>query len=239
MKIALLGYGKMGKTIEKIALNRGHKISLKANQTPTSEELNAVDAAIDFSVPHAAFQNLSACFKNQIPVACGTTGWLNQYQEAVELCKQHKAKFIYASNFSLGVNLFFELNETLAKMMRKFEAYQVGMKEIHHTEKLDAPSGTAISLAEQIIENSNYNNWKHPAYNLAKNELGIEAERIEDVKGTHTITYTSEIDSIEITHKAHSREGFALGAVLAAEWLANKKEPGVYQMKDVLNTLKS
>ncbi|MFO7703022.1 MAG: 4-hydroxy-tetrahydrodipicolinate reductase [Psychroflexus maritimus] len=239
MKIALLGYGKMGKTIEKIALNRGHKISLKANQTPTSEELNAVDAAIDFSVPHAAFQNLSACFKNQIPVACGTTGWLNQYQEAVELCKQHKAKFIYASNFSLGVNLFFELNETLAKMMRKFEAYQVGMKEIHHTQKLDAPSGTAISLAEQIIENSNYNNWKHPAKNLAKNELGIEAERIEDVKGTHTITYTSEIDSIEITHKAHSREGFALGAVLAAEWLANKKEPGVYQMKDVLNTLKS
>ncbi len=239
MKIALLGYGKMGKTIERIALNRGHEISLKASHTPTSEELKGVDAAIDFSVPNAAFQNLSSCFKNQIPVACGTTGWLDQYQEAVQLCNQHKAKFIYASNFSLGVNLFFELNETLAKMMNKFEAYQVGMKEIHHTQKLDAPSGTAISLAEQIIENSNYTNWKHPAKNLAKNELGIEAERIEDVKGTHIITYTSEIDSIEISHKAHSREGFALGAVLAAEWLANKKEPGVYQMKDVLNTLKS
>ncbi len=239
MKIALLGYGKMGKTIERIALDRGHEICLKANQTPTADELNCADAAIDFSIPKAAFSNLSACFQNQIPVACGTTGWLDKYDEAVNLCQKNNSKFIYASNFSLGVNLFFELNETLAKMMRKFDEYEVHMKEIHHTQKLDAPSGTAISLAEQIIENSNYSSWKHPAEKLQKYELGIDAERIEDVKGTHSITYTSSIDDIEITHKAHTRDGFALGAVLAAEWLAQKEKPGVYQMKDVLKTLKS
>lgn len=239
MKIALLGYGKMGKTIEKIALERGHSICLKASSTPSDAELSQADAAIDFSVPNAAFNNITKCFENKIPVACGTTGWLDQYKEAEEICLHHQAKFIYASNFSLGVNLFFELNETLAKMMSKFEQYSVSMKEIHHTQKLDAPSGTAITLADQIIQHTNYKSWKHPAKNLQSTEIGIEAERIDDVKGTHNITYASTIDDIEITHKAHTRDGFALGAVIAAEWLAQKKESGVFQMKDVLQSLKS
>lgn len=174
MKIALLGYGKMGKTIEKIALERGHSICLKASSTPSDAELSQADAAIDFSVPNAAFNNITKCFENKIPVACGTTGWLDQYKEAEEKCLHHQAKFIYASNFSLGVNLFFELNETLAKMMSKFEQYSVSMKEIHHTQKLDAPSGTAITLADQIIQHTNYKSWKHPAKNLQSTEIGIE-----------------------------------------------------------------
>ncbi|AUC80884.1 4-hydroxy-tetrahydrodipicolinate reductase [Lacinutrix sp. Bg11-31] len=231
MKIALLGYGRMGKTIETIALSRGHKIVIKTSETVTSE-ITKADIAIDFSIPTAAFGNISNCINNNIPVISGTTGWLDHYDKIVDLCQQKKGAFIYASNFSLGVNIFFELNKTLAKMMSALEDYNVSLEEIHHTKKLDAPSGTAISLAKDIVENHNqFNSWQ-----LDANEekvLPITAKRIENVPGTHNITYKSEVDTIKIEHIAHSRQGFALGAVVAAEWLIGKT--GVYTMKDVLN----
>ena len=231
MKIALLGYGRMGKTIETIALSRGHEIVIKTSET-VSSEITKSDIAIDFSIPNAAFGNISNCINNNIPVISGTTGWLDSYDEIVALCEQKKGAFIYASNFSLGVNIFFELNKNLAKMMSALEDYNVDLEEIHHTQKLDAPSGTAISLAEDIIENHNsFNAWQ-----LDGNEdkvLPITAKRIENVPGTHNITYKSEVDTIKIEHIAHSRQGFALGAVVAAEWLVGKT--GVFTMKDVLN----
>ena len=231
MKIALLGYGRMGKTIETIALSRGHEIVIKTSET-VSSEITKADIAIDFSIPNAAFGNISNCINNNIPVISGTTGWLDSYDEIVALCEQKKGAFIYASNFSLGVNIFFELNKNLAKMMSALEDYNVDLEEIHHTQKLDAPSGTAISLAEDIIENHNsFNAWQ-----LDGNEdkvLPITAKRIENVPGTHNITYKSEVDTIKIEHIAHSRQGFALGAVVAAEWLVGKT--GVFTMKDVLN----
>ena len=231
MKIALLGYGRMGKTIETIALSRGHEIVIKTSET-VSSEITKADIAIDFSIPNAAFGNISNCINNNIPVISGTTGWLDSYDEIVSLCEQKKGAFIYASNFSLGVNIFFELNKNLAKMMSALEDYNVDLEEIHHTQKLDAPSGTAISLAEDIIENHNsFNAWQ-----LDGNEdkvLPITAKRIENVPGTHNITYKSEVDTIKIEHIAHSRQGFALGAVVAAEWLVGKT--GVFTMKDVLN----
>ena len=233
MKIALLGYGKMGKTIEKIAIDRGHDIVLKVTDDIENKDLSQVDVAIDFSVPSAAFKNITTCFKQQVPVICGTTGWLEQYDEAVEICKTQKAAFLYASNFSIGVNLFFDLNEKLAKMMAPFKDYEVEIEEVHHTQKLDAPSGTAISLAKQIIANSEKENWKLDT--AKENEIPIYAKRVDDVPGTHTISYKSEIDSIEITHTAHSRAGFALGAVIAAEWIKDKK--GVFSMKEVLSGL--
>ncbi|MCV9930558.1 4-hydroxy-tetrahydrodipicolinate reductase [Flavobacterium sp. LS1R49] len=230
MKIALLGYGKMGHVIERIALERGHEIVLKKDESNTYEGLETADVAIDFSVPTAAVSNISNCFNTNIPVVSGTTGWLEHYDEMVALCNEKKGGFISSSNFSLGVNIFFELNEQLAKMMAKFDSYKVEMEEIHHTQKLDAPSGTAISLAKGVIENSNYSNW---TMDEAKpNQIHIEAKRIGTVPGTHTVTYNSGIDSIEIKHTAHNREGFALGAVIAAEWLAGKQ--GIYTMKDVL-----
>ena len=237
MKIALLGYGKMGKTIEKIALDRKHEIVLKQSSAPIDEEaLQQADVAIDFSIPEAAFTNISTCFQLQVPVISGTTGWLSKYDEACALAKQNEGKFIYASNFSLGVNLFFQLNTYLAKMMANFTAYTVNLEEIHHTEKLDAPSGTAITLAEGIVnENSKYSDWKYPSSEAKDHQLPIEAKRIEDVKGTHSIQYTSEIDDMEIKHTAHSRDGFALGAVIAAEWLLKTTQPGIYSMKDVLH----
>lgn len=230
MKIALLGYGKMGQVIERIALERGHEIVLKKDQFNTYEGLETANVAIDFSVPSAAVANISACFNNNIPVVSGTTGWLEHYDEMITLCNEKKGGFISSSNFSLGVNIFFELNEHLAKIMAKFDNYKVDMEEIHHTQKLDAPSGTAISLAKGVIENSNYTNW---TLDEAKStEIHIETKRIGTVPGTHTVTYNSGIDSIEIKHTAHNREGFALGAVMAAEWLAGKQ--GVFTMKDVL-----
>lgn len=233
MKIALLGYGRMGKTIEKIAIERGHEVVLKIDENIEDYDLSLADIAIDFSVPQAAFNNITTCFNYQIPVICGTTGWLENYEKAVEICEQENSAFIYASNFSIGVNLFFELNEKLAKMMRAFSNYSVEIEEIHHTQKLDAPSGTAISLAQQIIENSSKKAWK--LNKAVENEIPIYAKRIDNVPGTHTVSYKSEIDSIEIKHTAHSREGFALGAIIAAEWLKDKK--GVYTMKDVLSGL--
>ena len=230
MKIALLGYGKMGKVIEKIASERGHEIVLRKDQNNTFDGLENADVAIDFSVPDSAFINISECLNNEIPVISGTTGWLANYLNVVELCNVKNGSFIYASNFSLGVNIFFELNDYLAKMMANLQQYKVSMEEIHHTQKLDAPSGTAITLAEGIINHTNYVNWTLET--PISNEIHIEAKRIENVPGTHSIFYDSEVDQIEIKHTAHSRAGFALGAVVAAEWLIGKK--GVFTMKDVL-----
>jgi 4-hydroxy-tetrahydrodipicolinate reductase len=230
MKIALLGYGKMGQVIERIALERGHEIVLKKDEFNTYEGLSTADVAIDFSIPSVAVTNISSCFHANVPVISGTTGWLEHYDSMVTLCTEKKGAFISSSNFSLGVNLFFELNEYLAKMMSKFDSYTIGMEEIHHTQKLDSPSGTAISLAKGVIENSNYTNWTLDK--PLENQIYIEAIRTEDVPGTHTVTYNSVVDSIEIKHTAHNRDGFALGAVIAAEWIVGKQ--GIFTMKDVL-----
>jgi 4-hydroxy-tetrahydrodipicolinate reductase len=230
MKIALLGYGKMGQVIERIAKERGHEIVLKKDENNTYEGLSTADVAIDFSVPTAAMPNISNCFLANVPVISGTTGWLEYYDDMVALCTAKNGAFISSSNFSLGVNIFFEINEYLAKMMAKLDTYSIEMEEIHHTQKLDAPSGTAISLAKGVIENSKYTNWTLEA--AATNEIHIEAKRIGTVPGTHTVTYNSTVDSIEIKHTAHNREGFALGAVIAAEWIVGKQ--GVFTMKDVL-----
>ena len=231
MKIALLGYGRMGKEIEKIALQRGHEIVIKTN-SDASFDINLADVAIDFSIPTSAYRNISNCINNKVPVISGTTGWLEKYDEAVQLCTEKKGAFIYASNFSLGVNIFFELNNQLAKMMNNLGDYNITMEEIHHTKKLDAPSGTAITLADGIIKNSSKSDWKLDG-EISEKSIPIIAKRIPDVPGTHTVDYSSEVDSIEITHTAHSRKGFALGAVVAAEWIRNKE--GVFTMKDVLN----
>lgn len=230
MKIALLGYGKMGKTIERLAAERGHEIVLKITEDIDKADLHKADVAIDFSVPDAAFKNITTCFGNQVPVVSGTTGWLGKYDEAVKRCRENNSAFIYASNFSLGVNLFFELNRNLAKLMNKFPEYKVAIEEVHHIQKLDAPSGTAITLAEQIVQHSAKTGWKLDV--AAENEIPVTAKRIENVPGTHTISYDSDVDTIKIEHVAHSRDGFALGAIIAAEWLQYKK--GVYSMKDVL-----
>lgn len=231
MKIALLGYGKMGKMIEQIALSRGHEIVLKIDANDKDYDITVADAAIDFSIPDSAFNNITNCIKHNVPVISGTTGWLDKYSKAVEICKQHNGAFIYASNFSLGVNVFFHLNEYLAKLMANISQYNISMEEIHHTQKLDAPSGTAITLAEGIIRNTGKKAWKLDV--AEENEIPIVAKRIENVPGTHTVTYSSEVDTIAITHTAHNREGFALGAVIAAEWIQGKH--GVFSMKDVLN----
>jgi 4-hydroxy-tetrahydrodipicolinate reductase len=231
MKIALLGYGKMGKTIERLALERGHEIVLKVDKEDTNIAINKADVAIDFSLPEAAFKNITLCLENGVPVVSGTTGWLENYENAVALCQQMKGAFVYASNFSLGVNLFFELNRKLAELMQPFQQYSVSLEEIHHTRKLDAPSGTAITLAEGIIENTAYTGWSLDQTKL--NAIPIVAKRIADVPGTHLVSYNSSIDQIEIKHTAHNRDGFALGAIVAAEWLFGKT--GVFSMKDVLN----
>ncbi|MGB5417613.1 4-hydroxy-tetrahydrodipicolinate reductase [Algibacter sp.] len=232
MNIALLGYGKMGKTIEQIAISRGHNVVLTIDKGDTDYDITKADVAIDFSIPDVAFNNISNCINNNVPVISGTTGWLDKYDDAVALCKEKKGAFIYASNYSLGVNIFFELNKTLAKMMSALKQYNVSMEEIHHTQKLDAPSGTAITLANGVIENhDSYTNWKLDEG--GEKTIPIKAKRIEDVPGTHTVTYESEVDTINIEHIAHTRQGFALGAVVAAEWIAGKK--GVFTMNDVLN----
>lgn len=224
----------MGQVIERIALERGHEIVLRKKSTDSFEGLEKADVAIDFSIPDAAVGNISTCLDQGVPVVSGTTGWLEHYPKMAALCEEKQGAFIYGSNFSLGVNLFFALNVQLAKMMAKFPEYKASMEEIHHTQKLDAPSGTAISLAKDIIEHSDYSSWALPGATPAKNdELLIDAQRIENVPGTHSVFYDSAVDSIEIKHTAHSREGFALGAVIAAEWLHGKS--GIFTMKDVLN----
>jgi len=231
MRIALFGYGKMGQMIEQVALNRGHEIIAKIDEHTQNINFSSMDVAIDFSMPEAAFGNISKCIKNNVPIISGTTGWLDNYNDAVTLCKENDGAFIYASNFSLGVNIFFELNNYLAKMMKKLPEYKASLEEIHHTQKLDAPSGTAITLAEGIIKNSSYTQWKLDE--TSENIISITSKRIGTTPGTHTVAYDSDVDSIEIKHTAHNREGFALGAVIAAEWIIGKT--GIFSMRDVLN----
>lgn len=237
MNIALLGYGKMGHAIEEIALQRGHHIVLRINDLNlndlTKENITKADVAIEFTNPESAADNILFCFENHIPVISGTTGWLHQLKIIEDKCKASDGSFLYASNYSIGVNIFFELNKKLAALMKEHTEYEIQLEEIHHTQKKDAPSGTAITLAEEIINSSDQKNeWVN---NLTenKNELSIISKRIEDVPGTHSVKYASPVDEIEIIHTAHNRTGFAKGAVLAAEFVANKK--GIFSMKDVLN----
>lgn len=232
MKIALFGYGKMGKVIDKIAKNRGHKIIYRIDENSINYDLKKVDVAIDFSTPKAAFSNINMALENSIPIISGTTGWLDNYNKAVKLCNEKNGAFLYASNFSLGVNIFFEINRQLAKIMSNHPEYVIKMKEIHHIEKIDAPSGTAITLAESIIKETDYQKWSLNK-DFKENEISIEAQRLSDKTGTHEVIYKSDIDEIKIKHVAVNREGFGLGAVIAAEWLIGKK--GVFSMKDVLN----
>lgn len=231
MKIALLGYGKMGQIIERIAVERGHEIILRKEETNTFDGLEIADVAIDFSAPSVAVTNISTAINAGIPVISGTTGWLDDYHFIEKLCYEKNAAFLYGSNFSLGVNLFFELNDYLAKMMSKFKEYNVSMQEIHHTHKVDKPSGTAISLANSIINHTSKNNWAIENPNI--DDVFIDVKRTDEVPGTHSVFYNSEVDFIEIKHVAHNREGFALGAVIAAQWIIGKK--GVFSMKDVLD----
>lgn len=236
MKIALIGYGKMGKIIEKIALDRGHEISYKIDFDNIEDLQNitakTVDVAIEFTTPEQAFENISHCLRNAVPVVSGTTGWLDKFSDIKSLTQHQKGAFFYASNFSVGVNIFFKINEFVARMMENHIDYQVSMEEIHHTEKKDAPSGTAITLAQGILKNlTRKEHWKlAPAQ--ADTTIEINALREPNVPGTHQIKYASEIDTIDIKHTAHSRKGFALGAVLAAEWLPSKQ--GCFGMDDLL-----
>ena len=231
MKIALVGYGKIGKIIDEIATQRNHEIVARLNESPTSENLNNADVVIEFSNPEVAFNNIKTCLENNIPVICGTTGWLDQKSEIEKIAAENNTAFLYGSNFSLGVNLFFALNEKLANLMKNFPEYNVQLEEIHHTHKKDAPSGTAISLAEGIIKNDQrFEGWK--LEETKEKELGIFAIREDEVPGTHSVFYKSSVDEIEIKHTAYSRNGFALGAVIAAEWIQGKT--GNFSMKDVL-----
>ena len=236
MKIALIGYGKMGKAIEEIALEKGHEIVLKIDvgnsDEFTKENLQRADAAIEFTGPHSAFDNVKKCIEFGVPVISGSTGWLDKWNEISAMCETHNGCLVYSSNYSIGVNLFFELNKQLAKLMEPYDTYDVQMTEIHHTEKKDAPSGTAITLAEQILSNmGRKNQWVNsPSTNAT--DLVITSERIDPTPGTHTVAYRSPIDTIEITHTAHTRKGFASGAVLAADFAKNKS--GIFTMKEVL-----
>ena len=220
----------MGKVIERICLERGHEIVLKKEEFNTFDGLSTADVAIDFSAPNVAVTNISAAINHGIPVVSGTTGWLEDYHLIEKLCHEKNGAFLYGSNFSLGVNIFFELNDYLAKLMAKFKQYTVSIEEVHHTQKLDKPSGTAISLANAIINHTDKNNWA--IENPKEEDIFIDVKRIDDVPGTHSIFYNSDVDFIEIKHVAHNREGFALGAVIASEWIIGKK--GVFSMKDVL-----
>jgi 4-hydroxy-tetrahydrodipicolinate reductase len=236
MKIALIGYGKMGKAIEEIALQKGHEVVLRIHidntEEFTTDNVQKADVAIEFTGPDSAFNNISKCIEAGVPVVSGSTGWLDKWEDIKTLCKKHNGSLIYASNYSIGVNLFFELNKYLSKLMATYDEYDVKMEEIHHTQKKDAPSGTAITLAEQVLEN--ITSKKHWVNHISDNddELEIISERIDPAPGTHKIKYTSAIDDIEIIHTAHNRLGFAGGAVKAAEFLKDKN--GIFTMKDVL-----
>ncbi len=237
MRIALIGYGKMGKAIEEIALQRGHTIAIKIDQPNleefTKENLANADAAIEFTSPHSAFDNVKKCIDFGVPVICGSTGWTERLEEMKKYCTKNNGAFIYSSNYSVGVNIFFEVNKKLAALMAPHSDYEVILDETHHTQKKDAPSGTAITLAEQILEH--IDRKKQWVNNLSDNtqDLEIISQRIDPAPGTHSIKYSSVIDDIEIIHTAHNRTGFATGAVLAAEFIKDKK--GFYSMKDVLN----
>lgn len=236
MNIVLMGYGKMGKVIEKVAQSRGHNIvaRIDVDNRQEFESLSAsqIDAVIEFSHPSSAFQNVKSCLEKGVPVVCGTTGWLEQKPEIEAIATQKGGAFFWSSNYSIGVNLFFELNKKLAQLMSPQKQYSVSTTEIHHTEKKDSPSGTAITLAEGIIQNNiNKNKWINNEI-PTDNEVAIWSAREGKVPGTHIVKYISEIDQIEISHVAHGREGFALGAVIAAEWIVGKK--GVFGMKELL-----
>jgi 4-hydroxy-tetrahydrodipicolinate reductase len=224
MKIALLGYGKMGKEIEQTALERNHEIGLIIDISNTQDlnkkNLSAVDVAIDFSTPDSAYRNILTCFESDTPIVCGTTGWLDKFDEVNRLCKEKGSAFFYAPNFSLGVNIFFNLNKYLARIMNNFRDYDCSVEEIHHIHKLDAPSGTAITLSRDLIDL------------IDRKSIRITAIREAEVPGTHSIIYDSAVDSIEIRHRAKSRKGFALGAVMAAEFLCGRK--GYFTMSDLL-----
>jgi len=245
MKIVLLGYGKMGQLIEKFVLKRGHEVVLTVDalnrDAITVEDLMGADVAIDFSTPDAALSNISLCFEAGLPIVVGTTGWYEHLQEVMEVCVEADQALLYGSNFSIGVNIFFHVNRLLAKAMDPYKQYDVQVEEIHHIHKLDAPSGTAITIAEGILDNStSKNTWVNEVIGSSESgfvnkpeELLIESLRIEEVPGTHTVLYSSEVDQIEFKHTAHNREGFALGAVVAAEWLCGKK--GFYQVTEMFD----
>ena len=237
MRIALIGYGKMGKAIEEVALLRGHDIVLKIDQPNlhdfTRENIAKADVAIEFTSPHTAFDNIKSCIEFGVPVVCGSTGWAEQLEEMKKNCMDKNGSFIYSSNYSVGVNIFFEINKKLAELMASHKDYKVILEETHHTQKKDAPSGTAISLAEQVLERvKRKKQWVNEISDNPE-ELEIISKRIDPAPGTHSIKYSSAIDDIEIIHTAHNRKGFATGAVLAAEFLKDKK--GFFTMKDVLN----
>jgi 4-hydroxy-tetrahydrodipicolinate reductase len=237
MKLALIGYGKMGKAIEEIALKQGHSVVLKINSQNkhelTAENLQQADVAIEFTSPEYAVANMFICFDAGIPVVCGSTGWLTRLAEVEKYCTTKNGSLLYASNFSIGVNIFFELNKKLASLMASQPNYEISIEETHHTQKKDAPSGTAISLAEQVLDHvQRKTSWVNN-HSVIENELSIISKRIDPAPGTHIIKYSSEVDSIEITHTAHNRRGFAGGAVLAAAFLHGKN--GIFQMKHVLN----
>jgi 4-hydroxy-tetrahydrodipicolinate reductase len=246
MKIALLGYGKMGKIIEKIALDRKHEIVLKIDNNNlydlTIENLQQADVAIEFSTPSTVLGNIETCFKAGVPVVVGTTGWHHEMAQIKEQCEYGKNSLLYGTNFSVGVNIFFHVNKILAKLMNSHPYYDVQVEEIHHTQKLDSPSGTAITIAEGIINNLDAKaGWVNiltgdntaDDANVASDQLLIESHRIDSVPGTHTVIYDSEVDTIEFKHTAHNRNGFALGAVLAAEWIQNKK--GFFSVEDMFD----
>jgi 4-hydroxy-tetrahydrodipicolinate reductase len=239
MKIALIGYGKMGKAIEEIALLKGHEIVLKISDQNledfTKENLQQCDVAIEFTNPESAIANMRMCIDTGVPVVCGSTGWVAQEGDIKKYCTENNGTLLYASNFSIGVNIFFEVNKKLAALMTAQKDYTVSIEEVHHTQKKDAPSGTAISLAQQIIsERSDKNKWRLGNTTNA-DEIGITSKRIDPAPGTHYVKYTSEVDDIEIVHTAHSRKGFAMGALAAAAFLQDKK--GIYNMADVLKNL--
>ncbi len=247
MKIALLGYGKMGKIIEKIATDRKHEIVLKIdydNQHElTAENLQKADVAIELSTPATAISNIEACLAADVPVVVGTTGWYNELPRLKQLCTDGNHAMVYGTNYSVGVNIFFHINKILAKLMSEYAYYDVQVEEIHHTQKLDSPSGTAITIAEGIIENvGSKKEWVNVLASdntettedpLKNDQLLIESFRMENVPGTHTVIYDSEVDSIELKHTAHSRAGFGLGAVMAAEWIKDKK--GCHPVQDMFN----
>lgn len=244
MKIAILGYGKMGRIIEQFAFERGHEVVLKVNVDNTDDltvaNLRLADVAIDFSTPDSVLSNIELCFEANVPVVVGTTGWYAKLQEVKDKCVAGNNTLLYASNFSVGVNVFFFVNKVLAKIMNRYPQYEVQVEEIHHTEKLDSPSGTAMTIAEGILaELDRKSEWVNELIDSndevipKPDQLLIESHRIEDVPGTHTVIYSSEVDNIEFKHKAHSRAGFALGAVIAAEWLEDKT--GFFNITDMFD----
>ncbi|AFJ90543.1 4-hydroxy-tetrahydrodipicolinate reductase [Blattabacterium sp. (Blaberus giganteus)] len=234
MNIAIIGYGKMGKAIEKIAKIRNHKISLCYDGTPSLQILknSNSDVAIEFSQPHSAFDNVKVCIENDVPVVSGTTGWMERFETIKKICKEKNGSFLYSSNFSIGMNIFFEINKKLSKLLHLYSKdYEVIIEEIHHKEKIDKPSGTALSLAKDIVHNKMKKTWILDQ-KKTNNQILILSKRLNNVPGIHIVKYESKIEDIKIQHQAHGRKGFALGAIIAAEWIQNKK--GIFSMKEVL-----